>query len=135
MEYVFQYLQESMNREYRAKVLKKQAELNALQSQINPHFLYNTLESIRGEALIEGMDEIADRTEDVYKRQMLQGGGTLEGTYVQVDEGTFSIEFANSESELVYSALFTDVGGTPVMMLFPDNTGLNAIYFTQSSEE
>lgn len=66
---------------------------------------------------------------------MLQGGGTLEGTYVQVDEGTFSIEFANSESELVYSALFTDVGGTPVMMLFPDNTGLNAIYFTQSSEE
>ncbi len=31
---------------------KRQAQYLALQNQINPHFLYNTLESIRGEALI-----------------------------------------------------------------------------------
>jgi two-component system sensor histidine kinase YesM len=41
----------------------KQAEFLALQNQINPHFLYNTLEAIRGDALCAGMDNIADITE------------------------------------------------------------------------
>ena len=41
----------------------KHSELLALQNQINPHFLYNTLDSIRGQALIDGVDEIADMTE------------------------------------------------------------------------
>lgn len=31
-----------------AQIFDKQTELTALQSQINPHFLYNTLECIRG---------------------------------------------------------------------------------------
>lgn len=44
-------------------LLKKKMELNTLQSQINPHFLYNTLDSIRSKALIEGQKEIADMTE------------------------------------------------------------------------
>lgn len=44
-------------------VSKKQAEYLALQNQINPHFLYNTLEGIRSEALIAGMDQIAEMTE------------------------------------------------------------------------
>lgn len=41
----------------------KQAEVTALQSQINPHFLYNTLDSIRGQALIDGSMVIADMAE------------------------------------------------------------------------
>jgi two-component system sensor histidine kinase YesM len=32
---------------YISQIRKKEAELDALQSQINPHFIYNTLESIR----------------------------------------------------------------------------------------
>ena len=35
----------------------------ALQSQINPHFLYNTLDSIRGQALVENNIEIARMVE------------------------------------------------------------------------
>ncbi len=42
---------------------KRQAQYMALQNQINPHFLYNTLESIRSEALMEGLHIVADMTE------------------------------------------------------------------------
>lgn len=63
IEKAFLWLRDTSSREYRMQMLRKEAELNELQNQINPHFLYNTLESIRGEALLEGADEIADMTE------------------------------------------------------------------------
>lgn len=44
---------------YETKILKKEAELNALQSQINPHFLYNTLQTIDMLAESEGIDVIS----------------------------------------------------------------------------
>ncbi len=37
---------------------KRQAQYQALQNQINPHFLYNTLESIRSEAVLSGLDSV-----------------------------------------------------------------------------
>lgn len=49
--------------DYDSRILKTQAEIHALQSQINPHFLYNTLESIRSEALMQNCGEIAEMTE------------------------------------------------------------------------
>jgi len=42
---------------------KRQAQFLAMQNQINPHFLYNTLEGIRGEALAGGNESIAKMTE------------------------------------------------------------------------
>lgn len=45
------------------KLNKRQAQYLALQNQINPHFLYNTLESIRSEVLLAGLDSVADMTE------------------------------------------------------------------------
>lgn len=38
----------------------KQSQINALQSQINPHFLFNTFESIRMRCVLKGEDETAD---------------------------------------------------------------------------
>lgn len=42
------------------KLLKRQAELNALQYQIRPHFIYNTLNSIRFAAMIQGAKNIGE---------------------------------------------------------------------------
>ncbi|MHA7583360.1 sensor histidine kinase [Paenibacillus vandeheii] len=39
---------------------KKQAELKALQSQVNPHFMFNTLETIRMRSLIKNEYETSD---------------------------------------------------------------------------
>jgi len=58
-------LKDLIKSEYTSKVLMKQAELNALQSQINPHFLYNTLESIRGMAISEGVNNIEHMTKSL----------------------------------------------------------------------
>jgi len=44
----------------REQVAAKDAELRALQSQINAHFLYNVLESIRMTAFVDGQDRVAD---------------------------------------------------------------------------
>lgn len=43
---------------YEVELREKETELYALQSQMNPHFLYNTLECIRGLATIGRMEEI-----------------------------------------------------------------------------
>lgn len=48
-------------------VSKRQAQYLALQNQINPHFLYNTLEGIRSEAVAGGLNVVADMTEYLAK--------------------------------------------------------------------
>ncbi len=54
---------EMLNTKELINVSIKQAEYLALQNQINPHFLYNTLEGIRSEALYAGIDGVARMTE------------------------------------------------------------------------
>ena len=47
-------LNEHIEKRYLAELNQKSAEMVALQNQINPHFLYNTLESIRMQAICNG---------------------------------------------------------------------------------
>ena len=49
-----------INEVYQSKILQQEYEMKALQAQINPHFLYNTLEYIRMYALSRNQEELAD---------------------------------------------------------------------------
>ena len=46
-------------------LLNRQFDLIALQSQINPHFLYNTLDSIRGQVIGKGLFETGEMVESL----------------------------------------------------------------------
>ncbi|WP_336780074.1 sensor histidine kinase [Paenibacillus illinoisensis] len=53
-------LQVHIDEAYIAQIKQKQTELNALKSQIRPHYLYNTLEVIRMNAVDKDAEEVAD---------------------------------------------------------------------------
>ena len=61
LEMLAMHLQESTA----SNTLKIEAELHALQNQINPHFLYNTLEIIRSRAMIQGNDDVSEMVESL----------------------------------------------------------------------
>jgi Predicted signal transduction protein with a C-terminal ATPase domain len=51
---------ETRRRLHEIELRKNEAELYALRSQVNPHFLYNTLQCVRGMAMYHGIADIAD---------------------------------------------------------------------------
>lgn len=53
-----QRLNDHIRKSYLAELHQREAEIVALQNQINPHFLYNTLESIRMKAICNGDKEV-----------------------------------------------------------------------------
>lgn len=61
---------------YEKELLQKEAEMLTLQSQINPHFLYNTLECIRSIAVVYKIKEIQIITTSMAKifRYSIKGG-------------------------------------------------------------
>lgn len=54
------HINDHVEKSYVLELKQKDAELRSLQSQINPHFLYNTLEFIRMSALKDGNDELSE---------------------------------------------------------------------------
>lgn len=61
------------------QIERKQAQVNALQSQINPHFLFNSLETIRMRSVLKNENETADIIKSLSKtfRQLLHWSSDL----------------------------------------------------------
>lgn len=63
LHYILDTVYHTLDQAYSSQLLRKQAEFDRMKSQINPHFLYNTLDSIRGYALAENSPVTADMIE------------------------------------------------------------------------
>jgi two-component system sensor histidine kinase YesM len=59
------YIKNLIELEYRSKLAEREMELAYLHIQINPHFLYNTLDTIRWIALSKNQKQIAKQIEDL----------------------------------------------------------------------
>ena len=66
------------------KMLKKEAEIEALQYQITPHFMYNTLNSIRYEAILQGSPNTAELLEAFI--ELLQLSASDRGAFITVKQ-------------------------------------------------
>lgn len=111
---------------------KRQAQYLALQNQINPHFLYNTLESIRSEAMEAGMDSVVCMTEALahffrYTISNMENMVTLEeeldniNTYFLIQKYRFeeriglTIEYDQEEHDLLNHCLLPKLTLQPVV--------------------
>ena len=77
-----------INRVYGAEIKQRDAELKALKSQINPHYLYNTLDVIRMTALESQDKKTADMIESLARQLRYI-------THVEQDEVTLKEELDN----------------------------------------
>lgn len=70
------YIQDLVERVYKSQLREKEAQLKSLQAQINPHFLYNTLDAIRWMAIKEKQVDIAEQIQALSSlfKHSLNGG-------------------------------------------------------------
>lgn len=61
----YEQIEKLMDEIIRQQNERRKSELDALQSQINPHFLYNTLDSIRWKAEAAGAEDISQMVRDL----------------------------------------------------------------------
>lgn len=62
---LYQYLDTLIQQKYKLTIRQQRTEMQMLSAQLNPHFLYNTLERIRLRALLEGSPTVAEATADL----------------------------------------------------------------------
>ncbi|MDQ8738002.1 sensor histidine kinase [Paenibacillus sp. LHD-38] len=106
-----QQLLETTGELYQADIERQRAEMSFLQSQINPHFLSNTLDAIKGIAIVKGNQEIYEMTAALSRmlRYSIKGANEVRleeelmivGSYITIHQGRFPgrIQFEQYTSE------------------------------------
>ncbi|WP_295764608.1 sensor histidine kinase [uncultured Oscillibacter sp.] len=84
---------------------KKDAELEALQYQITPHFMYNTLNAIKCSALLKGERELGGTIEDFI--ELLQACASKKGAFLTVAEDIHILERYIRLQEFRYDGQFS----------------------------
>ncbi|UOQ83727.1 cache domain-containing sensor histidine kinase [Gracilibacillus salinarum] len=113
-------IQRLIDSKYKLEIQHKHSELKALQSQINPHFLYNTLDMIRWTARLEQAPETSKSIEDLstlFRITLSQGK-----VWIPLKD---EIKYVQSYMELqkkrlgdtFHYAIFTEAGLTDSMVL------------------
>ncbi len=104
IETVLAYQEKVMEEKNARDLLEQKMKYAELQNQINPHFLYNTLENIRAQAYIDDNDTIAEMTEALSRffryniskdNEVVTLAQELENieTYIQIQQYRFQNRF------------------------------------------
>ena len=105
---------------YDSEIAQKKYEMKALQNQINPHFLYNSLSLINWKAIEKGNDDISDITlalSNFYRTSLNKGRNTLSiaeeisnvKSYIAIQlimhDDEFDVDYDIAEEILPYETL------------------------------
>lgn len=89
------------------RLAKRQAELRALQYQIRPHFMYNTLNSIKFAAILQGNEKIGEQIGAFVS--LLEASISKKGAFIRVEEEIALLENYISLQRFRYMDCFTVV--------------------------
>ena len=113
-------IHELIERVYKAQIVEKESELKALEAQINPHFLYNTLSTITWMARkvgAENIEDLAFKLSKFYRLVLSKGNSIITAkdeiellkAYVEIEKtrygDNFRVHFDLDKEALSYSMI------------------------------
>jgi two-component system sensor histidine kinase YesM len=110
-------IKELIDKTYKQQLLTQEAEFKALQAQINPHFLYNTLDMINWRLVANGQEEISKSVVEL--GMILQYSMSAKAVVslqeeLQNVENYLALRKANRDPDFIYS--ISQEGGDHVQL-------------------
>jgi two-component system sensor histidine kinase YesM len=107
-----------INKEYKLNLLNKEMELSSLQAQINPHFIYNTLETINWAARANGLIEVGKLSESLGKLLRVAIQSDNEKYYIR-DELEYILSYISIQKFRFEDRIQVDIDVDPSVLDVP----------------